>query len=176
MVTITTLPPDTGAIMPDAKQLRSLRKIVAATHPWIDGVAVDSEAADREFVNAFWAQGRFFRTESPDEKRGFGGFLDDANLTLGKSIGGAMFLAAILASGDVTWRRGDASIGEVLAVGLNPYRGRKANNRWLSIASGTGNLLSATPPREEYVRRAQAQQRITFWKQSPDGSRQPIGP
>jgi hypothetical protein len=173
MVTITTLPPSTGAIMPDAKQLRSLRRIVAAAHPWIDGIAVDSEEADREFWRAFWAVRRFYRTELPDETRGFGALLDDANLSLRESIGGAMFLAACLASGDVVWRRGDTSVGQLLTVGLNPFRGLKANNRWLAILSGTGNILSPMPPRQEFVQRAaRGVPQATFWEKGTNSLRQ----
>ena len=109
MVTITTLAPSTGAIMPDGKQLRSLRRIVASAHGWIDGISADGEQVDREFATAFWSVGRFYRLETPDEKRGFGALLDDANAALRERIGGAMFLAdvsqAAMSSGDVEMLR-----------------------------------------------------------------------
>jgi hypothetical protein len=173
MVTITTLAPDTGAHMPDAKQLKSLRKIVAAAHPWIDGVGTEGDEADHEFWRAFRAVGMFYRTELPDEKRGFGWHLDHASSMLGERIGGGMFLAACLAAGDVVWRRADASVGQLLTVGLNPYQGLKANNRWLAIASGTANLLSPMPARSELVHRAAKGVPVaTFWTQGQNGMRQ----
>jgi hypothetical protein len=183
MVTITeagrtsmfrTLPPDTGAQIPDAKQLRSLRKIVAAAHPWIGGdISVDSEESDREFATAFRAVGRFFRLEAPDETRSFGWIIDQANARLSEQVSGPMFLAACLASGDVVWRRGDTSVGQLLTVGLNPFRGLKANNRWLAILSGTGNILSPAPPRSEVVQRAaRGVLQATFWEKGTNGMRQ----
>jgi hypothetical protein len=84
-----------------------------------------------------------------------------------------MFLAACLAAGDVVWRRGDSSVGQLLTVGLNPYQGLKANNRWLAIASGTGNLLAPLPPGAEFIHRAaKGVPQATFWSQGENGLRQ----
>jgi hypothetical protein len=117
VVSITTLPPATSAIMPDARLLRSLRKIVAAACPWIDGVAVESEAAEREFKNAFWAQGRFFRLAEPDERRSFLSVVDDASEMLiakgAESVSASMFLAACIGACDVVYRRQDGHFGRV---------------------------------------------------------------
>jgi hypothetical protein len=175
MVSITTLPPNTGALLPDAKQLRSLRKIVAATHPWIGGdIAEQGEAADREFANAFRAVSRFFRTTEPDERRGFISILDAANADARESVSASMFIAACLAAGDVTWRRHDGSVGQLSVLGLNEHHGLRCNNRWLAILSGTGNLLAPMPPRGEYAQRAKAAQQASFWKRNADGTLRPV--
>jgi hypothetical protein len=55
---------------------------------------------------------------------------------------------------------------------LNPYRGLKANNRWLAIASGTGNLLAPLAPRSELVHRAaKGVPQATFWSRGQQISR-----
>jgi len=82
MVTVTQMQLSVGFVMPDAAQLKSLRKIVAAACSWIGGIEEQSQAADIEFQNAIWAVGRFYRTELPDERRAFGSILDDANQML----------------------------------------------------------------------------------------------
>jgi hypothetical protein len=185
MVTITeagrtsmfrTLPPSTGAIMPDAEQLRSLRKIVAAAHPWIGGgVADESDESDREFAAAFRAVGRFYRTELPDETRSFGWIVDHSNAGGSEHVSGSMFLAACLAAGDVNWRRGDTSVGQLLSIALNPYQGIKANNRWQAILSGTGNILAPMAPRAELVQRAARGVPVaTLWAQGPGQSMRQI--
>jgi hypothetical protein len=183
MVTITeagrfqmfrTLPPDTGAIVPDPKQLRSLRKIVAASHPWIGGdISDDSEEADREFAAAFRAVGRFFRLETPDENRSFGWFVDHSNAKLSEQVEGPMFLAACLAAGDVNWRRGDTSVGQLLSIALNPYQGIKATNRWQAIVAGQANILAPMAARSELVHRAAKDvPQATYWTQGTNSMRQ----
>jgi hypothetical protein len=173
---ITTHLPSTGYVAPTRAQLKSLRALVGKTYPWIDGVAVDSEEAEREFLHAFWAQGQFYRTELPAEDRYFVALLDDANALLTErgysSVGGGAFLAAALAAGDVVWRKHDPSVGQLLAVGLNAYRGHKCDSRWLAVLSGTGNLLGPMAARAEFVHRAlKGVPQATFWTHGENGLR-----
>jgi hypothetical protein len=177
MVTVTTMQPSVGFVMPDAAQLKSLRKIVAAACSWIGGISEQSAEADLEFRNAIWGVGRFWRTELPDERRSFGSLLDDANeMLIAKgyaSVGGPMFLAACLAAGDVVYRRGDPSVGQLLSIGLNSFQGMRANNRWVSILSGTGNVLAPMSARAEFVARAgKGHPQPSFWTKGENGMRQ----
>jgi len=107
MTRITYTLPATGYVAPLPSELRKLQAIVSAAHPWLRA----DDAEEREFTNAFWAQGHFFRTPEPCASRSFEGFLDEANGMLirqgEETIGGRTFLAAILAAGDVAWRRAD---------------------------------------------------------------------
>jgi hypothetical protein len=173
MVTVTIQAPATGAVLPDGAQLKTLRKIVLAVHPWLSEGAQTDKSAEAEFANAFWAQSRFFRTELPDERRAFSGFLDDANATLSENgyrgVSGGAFLAACLAAGDVVWRKHEPEIGQLLTLGLCSFSGLKRNNRWLDVLSGA-NLLSPALPRAALVRQATATQQVSVFKQAPDGT------
>jgi hypothetical protein len=172
-VRIVTLPPDNGFVMPDTEQLRSLRRIVVNAYPGLN--LTDELEAEAEFERAFRSQGRFFRTESPIENRAFEGFLDEANAKLTDeglpAIGGRMFLAACLAAGDIVWRRRDGSAGQLLTLGLHSYQGLRCNNRWLAIASGTGDLLEPMPPRGESLRRPYPIPQPKFYRQTSIGER-----
>ena len=158
MVTVTTMQPSVGFVMPDAAQLKSLRKIVAAACSWIGGISEQSAEADLEFRNAIWGVGRFWRTELPDERRSFGSLLDDANeMLIAKgyaSVGGPMFLAACLAAGDVVYRRGDPSVGQLLSIGLNSFQGMRANNRLRRV--GTSPIAWIKAKQQKPTRRQRA--------------------
>jgi hypothetical protein len=143
---ITTLPPSTGfSDRPDADQLRRLKTIVWATHPWLEPVS------ESEFARGFLSVGFMFRLAEPSNKLYFSSHVDFANNFLASNsmqeIGGAAFLGACLAHGDIQWRRHDPATGQQLEVGLDRYSGLKCRPVWRSILSGEANLLSSLPPR-----------------------------
>ncbi len=146
MTAISYAAPATGAEMPSPTELVALQNIVLSAHPWLTGFNA------RELGAGFWVTTRLFRTSVPDSTRYFASLVDEANAMLAQAgmpaTSGPALLAAIIASGDVQWRRANPATGDVLEVGLNAYGGRKATNAWHSILAGTSNLLSPVAPRD----------------------------
>ena len=144
-----------GADMPTDDELERLYAIVVAKHPWLnlEREAKRTEHGDRDFMgefrNALYAIARMRRSE-PGGDRYWASMVDDANGVLrshrlGEVEGDALLCAAI-AHGDVAWRRADASLGQLLEVGLAPlHQGKPAASRWRQILNGEPLLPPMSP-------------------------------
>lgn len=147
--------PTTNAAMPNANELRRLREFVLAEHRWLrdDNDRRSQSTIEREFQRSFWAVQHFWRTPAPNAKRYISGFVDNANAMLGlanlPSIDGSEFVISCLAVGDVHWQKPDRSVGALLEVGLDQFRGAPCSNRWRSILGGSPLLKPTPPPKRE---------------------------
>ena len=176
-VSVTYRLPNTGFCNCAEDDARKLMHIVDAGAPWLALVATTSLS---EFRRAFLATGLMFRTAEPVSKYAAGHFLDAANAMLLERLGscsvdGVAFFGAILAHGDIRWRKADASLGQLLELGLDQYHGRQCENSWRGLLTGERNLLPPTAPRSD---RAQLAERssVSFYKQGQDGSMRALRP
>lgn len=140
MTTISELPMKHFA-MPTVGQVRNLREIVIAAHPWLrDGPGEDGEA-----MRAFWAAGTFYRRVQPSSLHYFSFYLDAANRRLEDvnlaPISGNALLIACIAWGDIPWQRPDRFVGALLELGLDEWSGRRANDVWKDVLTGERGLL-----------------------------------
>jgi hypothetical protein len=167
MTEISIQLPSTGFIEPTADELRSLSRIVAATHPtW----RVPDEAA---FRRAFVAQGYFFRLPQPCTTHYYGHFVDAANefLTMRLrwgAVDGAEFLFALVAACDVPIRYAAPSLGQLQEVGLDEYSGLPVRHRWRALLDGSGNLITPTPPPARLRQEAMAHS-VSIYRQERPG-------
>jgi hypothetical protein len=175
MVSITYNLPSTGFSAPSTTEAASLLKIVDAAAPWLklaESVEVD------EFRRALAASGLMFRTAEPISRFAFVHFLDAANELLmthgrGGTIGGVSLMGAILGHGDIAWRQADASVGQLLEIGLDLHSGRKCENAWRGLLTGERNIMAPSPARSELIQRAaRGVPQTTFWTQGTNGLRQ----
>jgi hypothetical protein len=173
-VRITHSLPATALEMPSPEQLRKLRAIVVAAHPWL---ADDSPRAEQAFARSFWSAGMMFRTASPCESEYFQTFVYYANELLAEynleAVDGRSFVCAALSHADIPWRKADASIGQLLTVGFNRHSGAKCRNMWKQLLAGKANLLDPTPPPERLAR-SQLAPRTRFFRRSTDGEMRPV--
>jgi hypothetical protein len=179
MVTITYSSPNTGYSAPDTQEAGRLLKIVDAACPWInlrENVEID------EFRRALASVGLMFRTAEPVSKFAFGHFVDAANELVathgrGGEVGGVALMGAVLGHGDVCWRQADASLGQLLELGLDRHSGRQCSNAWRGLLTGERNIMPPTPPRGELVdRAAKGQPAATFWKRDDGGALRSVAP
>lgn len=124
MTTVTYSLPHTGYFPPTAEEAAKLARIVDAAHP---GLALIASTELPEFRRALSAVGFMFRTAEPVSKYSFIHFVDEANVMLverlnASSVSGTAIFGAILAHGDICWRKADASLGPLLEVGLDLYK------------------------------------------------------
>jgi hypothetical protein len=138
---IVEMAPRTGFEMPDADQLRRLRDIVTAAHPWLRAGATDAA----EFERAFWAAGTFFRVSAPVSSVYYVHWVEAACTRLELAglppIGGPSFLLACLAWADIQWQRPDAGVGALLELAINEHSGMKCRAAWRQVLSGERSLL-----------------------------------
>jgi hypothetical protein len=152
-----------------------LARIVDAAHPWI-GLIENSDP--EEFQRAFAAAGYMFRTAEPVSKYAFTHFLDEGNVLLrermgASSVGAPAFLGAVLAHGDVCWRKADPGLGQLLELGLDIHQGQRCSHAWRGILTGERNLLPPTSPRQAFVDRSvRGVPQATFWTQGQNSMRQ----
>jgi hypothetical protein len=174
-VSITYSLPHTGFASPSAAEAAKLARIVDAAHPWI-GLIENSDP--EEFQRAFTAAGFMFRTADPVSKYAFTHFLDEGNVMLrermcASSVGAPAFLGAVLAHGDVCWRKPDPSLGQLLELGLDIHRGQRCSNAWRGILTGERNLLSPMPARQAFIDRSTRGVPVaTIWSQGQNSMRQ----
>ena len=124
---ITIALPNTHFERPTAEELRKLRKIVTAAHPWLN------DCDEQSFSRAFTAIGFMFRTPQPVKSRYFHDILADANQLLDelldlRLVDGIAFLAAALGHGDVKWQESNGRVGALLEIGLCPTHGIPCSN------------------------------------------------
>jgi hypothetical protein len=180
MVTITHALNDTGfGEMPTDKELASLLKIVLAAHADIARAAAPHVDFAEQFRNAFLAVGYLFRLDQPNSKRFFSAFVEDAGewlVRLGRApVSGPAFLAAVIAHGDVPFRKADEQIGQLLEVGLDPYSGRRCKRGWRDILRGERSLLPPTPPPSAGRHPSEYAPRPRIYQEDSSGNMQPIG-
>jgi hypothetical protein len=144
---ITIALPNTHFERPTAEELRKLRKIVTAAHPWLN------DCDEQSFSRAFTAIGFMFRTPQPVKSRYFHDILADANQLLDelldlRLVDGIAFLAAALGHGDVKWQESNGRVGALLEIGLCPTHGIPCStpNAWRGLLDGTRNLLAPVAP------------------------------
>jgi hypothetical protein len=147
MPEITYSLPATGYIAPSLAELRALYAIVIEAHP-----RLKSEETQSEFARAFWAVGHQFRLDAPNASLDPTYLVEQANILLRRSgaepVMLSSFFLACRASCDICWRAHDPAKGEILALGLDPFSGRKTSNRWLRLLETKTILLAPVPPRE----------------------------
>ena len=106
----------TNFTMPDSDELARLMEIVREAEP-------DLRFDDDDFRRAFWAVGQMWRAAEIDKSRYFVSYVDDASDLLRmrrqSDVSGSALLAAVIAHGDIRWRRGDAALGVTLEVALD---------------------------------------------------------
>jgi hypothetical protein len=150
--TVRTLPPSSAFQMATEDELRKLAERVFDGHEGLRKEAAESSNFFRDFSAAFRAVGVMRRTDAPDAKRYFDAHIDDVNVVLGelgergRRVDGVAVLTAILAHGDIPWRRHDRAIGQPLEVGLNRWIGRACSNHWRDVLRGA-QLLVPLPSR-----------------------------
>jgi hypothetical protein len=120
-----------------------------------------------------------FRTPEPVSKYAVNHFLDAGNAMLTEKWGapgvsGVAFLGAMLAHGDIVWRRADASLGQLLEIGLDLYQGRQCENAWRGLLTGERNVMAPRPPPASRVLEKQARNSVSFQKQGADGQMRPV--
>jgi hypothetical protein len=178
MVTVTYSLPATGYQPPTAEEAAKLMRIVDAGAPWLALAATTNLA---EFRRAFTAIGLMFRKSEPDTTHAFSHFIDAANDMLSQrwsaeSVSATAVLGAILASGDICWRRADRGCGQLLEVGLDVHHGRQALPNWRGLLTGERNLLASLPPRGDRAQRAEAQRQVSFYQKTPSGEMRALRP
>jgi hypothetical protein len=132
--------------LPTDDELPKLRDVVFATYPtlrpWTPGsnyAFQDEENFNRQFSAAFTYVAHKGRDEI-DMKHSSSWWADQASDWLRHrgdrtNIEGAAFLTACLAAGDVEFQRSD-QFGNVWAVGLASWGGRKATEAWRNVLRG----------------------------------------
>jgi hypothetical protein len=142
--TVTVSVPSNGFVRPTVQELQTLADRVYDEHEWLDPCCGDS------FARAFVAIGCMYRLAEPSRKLAFSSHVENVGDVLGRmgmrGVPGNAVLAAIIGHGDIAWRAQDLRVGQLLEVALDPYVGRKCNNRWRAVLQGEP-LLPSLPPR-----------------------------
>ncbi|WP_072824770.1 hypothetical protein [Bradyrhizobium erythrophlei] len=133
--------------LPNEDELRKLLDVVFGTYPtlrpWTHGSSYafqDEQNFTRQFSAAFGYVSSQGRADEIDMKHSVSWWADQASDWLRHrgdrtDIGGAAFLAACVAAGDVAFQRSD-QFGNVWAVGLASWEGRKATEAWRNVLCG----------------------------------------
>ena len=139
--------------LPSEDELRKLPGVVFGTYPTLRTWTPGSRYADQDengfmqqFAAAFTYVAHMGRAEI-DHKRSASFWADAASewhrhRDVRVNIGGSAFLAACIAAGDVAFQRSD-QFGNVWAVGLVSWGGRKATDAWRNALRG--DLRRPTP-------------------------------
>jgi len=146
-VTTTTAAPTSpeGFVFPTAAELRKLEALVYRMRPGID-LRTDRDFRTmnhaRAFTNAFRALSWMGRRDDVDHGKGITWWLDYINNLLheagiDEAVPHHVFLAAMLASGDVPYSRNALGLARV-------QTGKPATNAWREVLK-SGALLSASP-------------------------------
>ena len=139
MTTIVELPPR-HFVTPTDDEARKLREIVLRTHPWLSAASNESEAH-----RAFWVAGTFYRRAEPSSAHYASYWLEAANRRLEdanlRPISLGSFFVACIGWGDIPWQRGDRFVGALPELALDEWSGRRANDTWKDILTGTRGLL-----------------------------------
>lgn len=175
-VTITTAAPTApdGFVFPSAAELRKLEALVYKLRPGLD-LRADRDFRTmnhaRAFTNALRALSWMGRRDDVDHGKGITWWLDYANNLLreagiDEAVPHHVFLAAVLAAGDVPYSRNALGLARV-------HTGSPATNAWSEVLK-SGALLSASPeqmPRDYHPRQVRVTELAIPIGAMPTGTR-----
>ena len=111
------------------------------------------------------------RTDEVSHKHAMSYWVDEANNWLAdqdiEGITGG-YLAAVLSHGDIAYVPANPALGVVWTIGVSPYRGRAATDRWKRVLE-TGVLLPPTLPPAMRRHPTETAPPVTIYQQGSNG-------